>query len=957
MVSLSISELPGDRMQVRLLGPVDVTIDGQARAINGLRRTALVAALALRAGEVVSADLLTELIWDSRPPPGAGQTLQSHVSQLRRFLGEAAVIRLVPPGYVLDLPGDGTDVGVAQRLIREGTTASNAAEGARVLRQAIGLWRGRPLAELAGWRWFDEQAWWLESLRAQATRALTEHRLALGDHAALVAELRRMAREQPLDEDLRRQLMLALYRSGRQAESLAAYRELRSQLVTELGIEPGADLRDLEQAILRHDPVLAWKPPEASAIAAPQPPTPRQLPLAVAAFSGRRREIALLDGLLDQLEHVPTGPSSGAPLIAVVSGTAGVGKTTLAVHWAHAAAERCPDGQLYANLRGFGPQVAAEPAEVLRGFLEALGVAGERVPAALDERAALYRSLLTGRRMLVVLDNARDAGQVRPLLPGNEPAVVLITSRNRLSGLAVTAAAQLLSLQVMTTDDAAELLALRLGRRRVGAEPEAVATVISGCARLPLALAIAAARAASEPDQPLAALAAELRGTENVLGVLGLDDGATDLRTVFSWSYRTLNPAAAQLFRLLAVHPGPDFTVPAAASLAAITRAEAHDRLVELVRASLISEHTPGRYQSHDLLRSYATELARRTDTDEDRRSALARTLGHYLHSAHAASVLLGPQLIDPPDVPAPPSGTAPEEPPDHDRAWAWLCAEGDVLLAATRLSAAAGFDRHTWHLTSTLEIFLQRLGRWQEQAEICELALTATRRLGDQAALAAALRMSSRLYARLGQWDHAYSLAQEGMHLYEQLQDRTGAALTHLHLGLIHEQRAEYRDAGRHALTAHDLYTQVGDPTGQALALNCLGWAHACLREYAAALEFCERALQPLQEAGDRDSEAGTWDSIGFAQHHLGRHDQARESYRRALALARHAGNALLQAEILTHLADTEQITGRQSAARHARQQALAILEQLNHPKAALARARLTEHAPSAAPAPDASA
>ena len=472
----------------------------------------------------------------------------------------------------------------------------------------------------------------------------------------------------------------------------------------------------------------------------------------------------------------------------------------------------------------------------------------------------------------------------------------------------------------------------------------------------PLTLAIAAARAASEPDQPLAAPAAELRGTEDVLGVLGLDDGAADLRTVFSWSYRTLNPAAARLFRLLAVHPArisPCLPPPAWQRLRGQRRTTAWSSWA----GPAWSASTPGRYQSHDLLRSYATELAHRTDTDEDRRSALARTLGHYLHSAHAASVLLGPQLIDPPAVPAPPSGTAPEEPPDHDRAWAWLCAEGDVLLAATRLSAAAGFDRHTWHLTATLEIFLQRLGRWQEQAEICELALTATRRLGDQAALAAALRMSSRLYARLGQWDHAYSLAQEGLHLYEQLQDRTGAALTHLHLGLIHEQRAEYRDAGRHALTAHDLYAQVGNPTGQALALNCLGWAHACLREYAAALEFCERALQPLQEAGDRDSEAGTWDSIGFAQHHLGRHDQARESYRRALALARHAGNAFLQAEILTHLADTEQITGHPSAARHARQQALAILEQLNHPKAAMARARLTEHAPSAAPAPDASA
>lgn len=930
-------------MQVRLLGPVDVTVDGQVRALTGVRRKALVAALALNAGEVVSAERLTELVWDCRPPPGAGQTLQSHVSQLRRFFGEGAIIRLVPPGYVLDLPGDGTDVGMAQRLIREATTASGSVEGARLLREAVGLWRGRPLAELAGWRWFDAQARWLESLLGQATRALTEHRLALGEHAALVAELQSMAREQPLDEDVRRQLMLALYRSGRQAEALATYRELRALLVTELGIEPGAELRDLEQGILRQDAVLTWTPPGDGTIAASPPAAPRQLPLAVASFSGRHREIGLLDSLVGQMDHVP--------LIAVVSGTAGVGKTTLAVHWAHAVAARCPDGQLYANLRGFGPQaVPVGPDEALRGFLEALGVPGERVPAALDERAALYRSLLTGRRMLVLLDNAKDADQVRPLLPGTGPTVVLITSRNRLHGLAVTQAAQLLPLEVMSPGDAWELLALRLGRRRVGAEPEAVDALVDGCARLPLALAIAAARAASEPDQPLATLAAQLRSAENVLGVLELDDETTDVRTVFSWSYRTLSPAAARLFRLLAAHPGPDLTVPAAASLAAITRAEARERLIELVRASLVNEHAPGRYQSHDLLRSYAAELARTTDSAEDRRSALVRTVDHYLHSAYAARPLLGRQLIDPPDLPACSNGVDPEQPPDHDHALAWFRAEQDVLLAATRLSVAAGFDRHTWRLALALEGFMHWRGRWQDMAEICALAVAATRRLGDRAGLAAALRMSSGVHANLGQWDHAYSLAHEGLQVYEQLQDPAGAAFSHLHLGLIHDQRGEHRDNIRHSLAAHDLFQQVGNATGQAAALNCVGWAHACLGEYAAALEFCERALPPLQAAGDRDNEAATLDSIGFAQHHLGRYDQARESYRRALALVRHVGNALGEAEILTHLADTEQITGRQDAAHDAWQQALTLFERLNHPTAGVVRARLTEHIPPAA-------
>ena len=925
-------------MQIRLLGPVDVAVDGQVLAVSGLRRKALVAALALQAGAMVSTDWLIDVIWGDRPPAGVIQTLQSHVSQMRRFLGPGVAIRFTPPGYVLELPADGTDVAVAHRLIRDAAATGDPEEGARLLRQAIGMWRGQALSELAEQPWFDDQARWLDSLLAQARRALAEHRLALGEHTALVPELRAQARELPLDEDVHRQLMLAMYRSGQQAAALATYRELRDRLVTELGIQPAQQLRGLEQAILRQDAQIAWTPPLSGLRVVDPAPVPRQLPLAIPAFTGRVRELSRLDTLLAVPSSGQAGAGDSAPRIAVLSGMAGVGKTATAVHWAHRVADRFPDGQLHVNLRGFGPHqvMPTRPDEALRILLEALGVEGGRIPVGVDERAALYRSRLAGRRVLIVLDNARDAGQVRPLLPAAPTAAVVITSRNRLPGLAVTEGAVLLTLDVMTVQDARRLLTSRLCAR-ADDEPAAVTDLIHGCGRLPLALAIVAAQAAAEPELALSQIAAELRDAQNTLSALQLDDDMADVRRVFSWSYRALTPSTARLFRLLALHPGPEVTGPAAASVAASSRPEARRSLLELSRASLISEHAPGRYQSHDLLRVFAGELARDAESAEQREACVLRIIDHYTHSAHTAALLLGPLMNSRPPPPPATEPILPEEPADDQAAWAWFVAEQDVLLATTRKAAARQLDHHTWHLTMSQEVPLLRSGRWPEQGEICELAVAAARRLGDPGRLAAALRLLSRVRSRLGHEDQAdaYAHAREALHLYEQLHDMNGAAMTLMQLGSIDDQLNQHHDAIRHTRAAFDLYQQAGNAIGQAHAVNCIGWHRAHLGEFDQALQFCRQALPALQEAGDRESEAGVWDSIGYAQHHLRRYNEARDSYRRALGLARLAGDVFLEAEILTHLADTDHITGEHEAARQAWRQAQALYERLGHPHA----------------------
>jgi DNA-binding SARP family transcriptional activator len=695
-------------MQVRLLGPVDVVDGDVAQPIPGLRRRAVLAVLGLAAGDPVSIERLVEVVWDGAPPARALNTLQSNISYLRGLLGGRDAIVARPPGYRLYTDG-GTDLDLARQLIGQARRSDNPAEHVRLLESALLLWRGRPLADVAGLSWLDSQADRLAQLRLDALHDLHGARLALGEHITLIAELENLIREHPYQERFHRHLMLAYYRAGRQADALSAYQQLRRRLADELATEPALELRELEAAILRQsaslDPPGHAEAPERRSVTEGAAEVPRQLPADLGGFVGRLDHLADLDR---QLENSRDGVT-----IRVISGTAGVGKTALAVHWAHRVAHRFPDGQLYVNLRGFDPAGAPmAPAEAIRGFLEAFGVPAARIPSGPDARAALYRTIVAGRRLLILLDNAADADQLRPLLPGAPCSLVVITSRDQLRALSVTDGAHPHPLDLMTRDEAREMLGRRIGATRLAAEPAAADDIIDGSYRLPLALAVVAARAATYPRLPLAALAAELRDDRGALQALAGGEAAVDVRAVLSWSYRQLSPDAARLFRLLGLHPGPDLTAAAVASLVALPPSRTPALLAELIRTNLVGQPVPGRYAFHGLLRTYAWELTEHTETARQRRSAIRRLLDHYTHTADAANRLLGPTCDDAPPGPVEP-GVTPEPLSDEAHALAWFMAERRVLFAAVALAARYDLQGPSRRLASALAAFSAKQGDW----------------------------------------------------------------------------------------------------------------------------------------------------------------------------------------------------------------------------------------------------
>ncbi len=944
-------------MEFGLLGPLVVRRSGVLLPVpRGHQRTVL-AVLLLEANRVLPVDQIVEAVWGAGPPPSARVTVRNLIRRLRQTLGDTGKSRITaqPRGYLIRIGVGELDLARFEALagsVREAVRGGCWDEAAMQARAALALWRGEPLAGVDSETLAVREAPRLAEMRRQVLETRIDADLHLGHHRELVAELRRLAATYPLREEMHALLMLALYRCGRQGEALAAYQHARTVLAEELSTEPGAGLRRLHQQILTADPAVAAPEPAQSATEvrpATSPVTgvmavgrsaavvPRQLPGAVADFTGRMAELAALTGLLDR----PAGQAPEAVVISAIGGTAGVGKTALAVHWAHQVAPSFPDGQLYVNLRGFGPSAPLSPAEAVSGFLAALGVPPERWPAGFDAQVGLYRSLAEGRRLLIVLDNARDVAQVRPLLPGAPGCLVVVTSRASLSGLAVTQGARLFTLDVLPGQEARQLLDRRISSTRVAAEPDAVTELVRLCAGLPLALAIVAARACARPGVPLTVLAAELADESSRLDALDAGDPASSVRAVIAWSYQSLTAQAARMFGLLGLHPGPDITVPAAASAAGVTLVAARRCLRELTHASLLTEHRPGRFGFHDLLRTYAAEQAMAAESQRTRHEVTGRLLDHYLHSAFDAAFLISPGR-DPITVSPPRPGVTPEHLAGDQQALGWMQAEHQVLLAAAALAASSGYDVHAWQIPWTIAPYLETRGHWHDMATTLRTALAAAQRLSDTAGQAASSRLLALACARLGDHDQAMARYTASVRLYQQIGDRLGEAKVHHSLGVLAESQGRYADALSHAEQALLLYQATGNRGGEASVLNNVGYARALLGDYQQARMICRQALSLHTQLGLRNAEAHAWDSLGYAEQHMGNPAEATASYQRALSIFREFGDRYHEATTLAHLGDTCHACGEQQQGRQAWQQALDILNEINHPDADGVRAKL---------------
>ncbi|MEV5177526.1 BTAD domain-containing putative transcriptional regulator [Streptomyces flaveolus] len=676
--------------------------------------------------------------------------------------------------------------------------------------------------------------------------------------------------------------------------------------------------------------------PEADTAPAPVLVRPAQLPAKLASFTGRRAELARFRELLP-------APHFSAVVIAAIGGMAGVGKTALAVHWAHRVAPEFPDGQLYVDLRGFHPTgVMMSSAEAMRSFLDALGVPAQRIPAGLDAQAALYRSLLVRRRVLIVLDNARDTEHVRPLLPGAPGCLVIVTSRHQLHGLVAGEGAHCVTLDVLSEEEALRFLADRLGAERVAAEPRAASDIVAACGGLPLALAVVAARAVVNPAFPLATVAAELAESGDGLEAFAGEAPTADARSAFSWSYQLLSPEAARAFRLLALHPGNDCSTAAAASLVGRRPGRVRPLLAELSRAHLLTETLPGRFACHELLRAYGTELSGAHDTAEERREARRRMFDHYLHSAHAADQVLAPSRERITLGQCRP-GTTVSRFTDQAGAADWLDANRSVLLAAVEQSARYGCGVQSWQLAATIELYLDRNGHRQEQVRVQTTATRAALRLGDLRGQAHAHRALGFANGRLGLWDDAEQNLARALTLFGEIGDQAGRARVHRYSAFLANMRGRHQDALDHYARARLLYRAAGHRNGEASVANEVGWTHVLIGDHREALAECGRALEMHQETGDPNGEAAAWDSLGYAHHHLGDHHEALRCYEQALTLYRALRDRYLEADTLVHIADTLHALGDLSRATDTWREALTLLAHIGHPDAEAVREKLS--------------
>ncbi|HEY2698866.1 MAG TPA: BTAD domain-containing putative transcriptional regulator [Pseudonocardiaceae bacterium] len=946
-----------------VLGPVRVW-RGPDEVVGGPpQQRAILALLLVRAGGPVSMAELTGLLWPTDPPPSAANVVHRYIGMLRRQLEPGLPTRVAGRwlvrqvgSYRLNVDAESLDVlrfrelvHVARGHAARGQSEETVAGAVDEFVTALALWRGPCLAGVEASA--HAQAAFAEVDRERVVVALeaADAALSVGRSRKVLAAVREVAALHPLDEPLQTRLMLTLAASGYQADALATFREVSARLAEELGIDPGAELRAAHQRVLRQQ----VGQPTAASIAVAMPPTeaqatppsrtspvilPAQLPPDLPMFTGRRTELDRLNALLDPERAAPAMP------ICVVDGIAGIGKTSFAVHWAHQLAGRYPDGQLYVDLRGFDPSGAVLGAsKALRGFLDALGVGPQRVPDSMEAQAGLYRSLLNGRRVLILLDNARDVAQVRPLLPAAAGCLVIITSRNQLSGLITTHAARTLTLDPFSVDEAREVLTRRLGVKRLADEVTALDEIIAGCAGLPLATAIVAARATIHPNMPLAAIADELRDERTRLDAFSADgDVAADVRAVFSWSYRQLSQSAGRLFRLLSVGAGPDISRNAAASLLGVGRREVRHLLTELTSARLLIEHYPGRYSLHDLVRVYASELSESLDGEDERREALGRLLDHYLITAHHAQLKLWPLYIPAEPPPARP-GVTPEDCADRASALDWFTEHRQVLTSAIRSAATGELASYAWELALRQQQFFQLSARYHDWAGTMRVALQAAREQGDLPAQARMHRSLAGAYHFLRRDEPAIEHLTSTCALFHQLGYRLEHGYVCANFGAIRRELGQVDAAMQHYKDALELFREMDNAKGKATALEGISWCETQYGNICVAVGLIEQGMQLYRQVGDTNGVGYCWSALGKLRQSLGEHESAIECFSAAFEQLANAGDRADTAECLLWRGDSRLALGEVESAREDWQRALTIMEDLQLPLADTVRTRLS--------------
>ncbi|MEV8441978.1 BTAD domain-containing putative transcriptional regulator [Actinosynnema sp. NPDC051121] len=909
-----------------VLGTVQARAGGRRVEVGHARQQCVLVALAVDANQVVDADRLLDRAWGERVPSRGREALYAYLSRLRRALAEVGDLAIVrrPGGWELQVDPDGVDLHRFHRLLADARSAPDPVAGLAAAEQALALWRGEPFTGLDT-PWINSVRASLEHRRRAAELDHADLALRAGRHADVLPALESRAREHLLDERVAAQYLLALYRCGRQADALAHYHSVRTRLADELGADPGPELRALHEGILTADTTLTPTGPAA------QRPVPRQLPSPPPHFTGRAAELAAL-----------TTAGDATTAVRVIAGPGGIGKTWLALHWAHRNAHRFPDGQLFVDLRGFGPdEPPMDPAVAVRGFLDALGVEPGRVPADPHAQAALFRSLVADKRLLVVLDNAADTAQVAPVLPGTASCTVLVTSRHRLPGLVTGHGARLLDLPVLDHAEAHRLLTTRLGGSRVEAEPDAVADLVRSCGGFPLALGIVAGRAHAHPRLSLAAIAAELRDT----GLDALDDGdpAASLPAVLSWSHRALTADQVTAFALLSTAPGPDIGLPAAACLTGLPPNDTKAVLRGLEHASLVVQEAPGRYRMHDLVRAHATTLADDLPGGA-RRAALERVLDFYTHTAHAADRLLYPHRLPIPlDPPGP--GTRPHPLPDAPAALAWFDAEHANLLAARNTAAAVGRHHVVWQIAWASSTYHSRRGFLRDELAGWQGALDAAAHLTDPAVHAVIHRHLGVACADLERHEEAAEHLRRALALAERHRDVVHQGHIRFHLAWASERRGDYRRALEHSRRVLDLAAAHDHPVWQADALNQVGWHAARLGDHDTARTYCRAALALHRRHGNPSGEAHALGNLGYVDHLTGRHDLALDRYRQALTLLGDDGDAYHEAVVRDLMGQAHAALGRHDEARTAWRAARELYrEQGRHHDAEGVRQRLDE-------------